>query len=82
VARLRPGVWFPAQYRTICYDRVKPLAPNVRVPQWTDRIFVKDVSLGPDFPVDYFRDVPFPVGTPVEEIADDQVVRRYTQGAP
>lgn len=79
---IEPGVWFPFAARATGYNAWAVQTKGVQQLEWEERFITDEVSLHPNYPPEYFADVPFPDGTAVYEIKGDEIARSYVNGAP
>ncbi len=63
-----PGVWFPSAAKITVYDNRVLGQEKRQVPAWEQRYTVKEISLHPSFPVEFFRDLEIPDGTTVYHV--------------
>jgi hypothetical protein len=80
---IEPGIWFPK--RMAC-ESLHPMAlqqKGQRIRQWRREYTVESVTLHPAHDLAFFQDVPFPNGTIVYELdEDDEITKSYQLGAP
>ena len=64
---IEPGIWFPFTSSITVLDGIKLREDNSPVVSWKREYKVSQVSLKPEYAVDFFRKITLPDGTPIEE---------------
>ena len=59
-----------------------PFAKEEQETMWTREYAVESASLDPHYDDAFFRNLPFPSGTIVYEVKDDEITNNYSVGAP
>jgi hypothetical protein len=78
---IAPGVWFPFTAKLTLMQQVALLEHKKAIVAGVTEWVVSEVSLKPQYESSFFRDVKFPDGTLVYEMAaDKKVIRSYVQG--
>ncbi len=73
---LAPGVWFPWRMVHTLYASEK-LPQGQAIPYQTIELKVEEAALEPHHALDFFRNVLFSRGSPLYEIQDGQIMRKY-----
>ncbi|QDV17313.1 hypothetical protein Pan153_19480 [Gimesia panareensis] len=63
---IQPGIWFPFASSITVLDGIMLREKKRSVVSWKREYTVSEVSLNPEYAVEFYRNVPFPEGTPVD----------------
>lgn len=77
-----PGVWWPAEAEYIGWDKFVMRREKRNQLRWKEEYKLDSVSLDPNHELSFFQDVPFPSGTAVYEVVNDNITKSYEVGAP
>ena len=76
---IAPGTWFPMRVRATAYDEQSLSTPKAQI-RSESQLTVEKVELDPAYDVDFFRNIPFPEGVPVEAV--EEKMRRGQSNKP
>jgi hypothetical protein len=79
---IAPDVWFPYEVVYTAYDSIALRERQRQELGWRERYTIKNVSLEPRYPINFFRDLKIPDGTYVYHVDENgKIGRSYIQGA-
>lgn len=77
---IESGVWFPMSLEETVYNKDALEQSREMKVQWHESTVVEQVNIKPDLPKAFFSDIKIPDGTPVYEIENKEIKRKWTQG--
>jgi hypothetical protein len=73
------GVWFPMAIKVTIYQELLLREGKSVVSNAADLV-TKSVDLKPNYPEEFFRKIPIPMGASVYELNDGKIVKSYVEG--